>query len=942
MMKKRKASLMLYTILSTTMLLSACGDNTQKQTPSTVIKKQNLESADELKRLATDSSAHWLSSDLLVLPKSNTTIDYQLLSSSKTGMEAVALSKTGLPAKMVEQFPHLADFQAYKVDLAASQAKAWLKQQLFVVGIDANGVAKKVSYVQTGAVIDALYTQGENDADEVKNLGATITTNGVSFKLWAPTAQKVELLLFNDDLPHGLTPAQTPQLTMIEDSNTGVWSVAGDISLNGTYYQYQVTVYHPESQKIETLTTTDPYSLSLSVNSKYSQVVDLDDPLTKPEHWNNQTVPTVKNVEDNIFYETHIRDFSSDDSSLSNDLFRGKYKAFSEQYSSGITHLKALKKAGLNNIHLLPTFDIATVDEQQKSAVGLHDTLGEVKAKVCDLKPNIKVCTEKYDDKQTLKFLLESFKVSGTQSQQVVSELREFDNYNWGYDPYHYTVPEGSYAINPQGISRLVEFREMVQSIHGLGFRVIMDVVYNHTHQSGLEPNAVLDKIVPNYYHRLNPITATIEQSTCCDNTAIERVMMAKLMTDSLVVWARDYKIDGFRFDLMGHQTKDAMLAAREAVRAVDADTYFYGEGWNFGEVANNSRFVQASQLNLGGTEIGTYSDRLRDAVRGGGNNTRDSQGIGNGLLLLPNEKQHNEKQAQNRQAYDLRMDQLRIGLAENLANFPLKLSNGVSILGKDVPYGDQPTGYALDPADTINYVSKHDNQTLWDNSQYRLPFDVSTDNRVRMHLQSLSFTLFAQGIPFLHMGSEFMRSKSFLRDSYDYGDWFNRVDFTKQSNHYNVGLPPAEKDQENWSLIQEVQEGHQGRDKVQAKHIEFSANVFEEMLALRMSSPLFRLTTAKQINEKVSFLNVDNQQLGLLVMKLDDTKGEVVDVNVESLMVIFNTSSDTQTFAYPQASAYQLHSIQQNSADEIIKHSKADKQGFTVPALSSVVFVRY
>lgn len=251
MMKKRKASLMLYTILSTTILLSACGDNTQKQTPSTVIKKQNLESADELKRLATDSSAHWLSSDLLVLPKSNTTIDYQLLSASKTGMEAVALSKTGLPAKMVEQFPHLADFQAYKVDLAASQAKAWLKQQLFVVGIDANGVAKKVSYVQTGAVIDALYTQGENDADEVKNLGATITTNGVSFKLWAPTAQKVELLLFNDDLPHGLTPAQTPQLIMIEDSNTGVWSVAGDISLNGTYYQYQVTVYHPESKKLK-------------------------------------------------------------------------------------------------------------------------------------------------------------------------------------------------------------------------------------------------------------------------------------------------------------------------------------------------------------------------------------------------------------------------------------------------------------------------------------------------------------------------------------------------------------------------------------------------------------------------------------------------------------------------------------------------------------------
>ena len=420
--------------------------------------------------------------------------------------------------------------------------------------------------------------------------------------------------------------------------------------------------------------------------------------------------------------------------------------------------------------------------------------------------------------------------------------------------------------------------------------------------------------------------------------------MMAKLMSDSLVVWARDYKIDGFRFDLMGHQSKAAMLAAREAVRAVDNDTYFYGEGWNFGEVANNSRFVQASQLELGGTEIGTYSDRLRDAVRGGGNNTRDSQGLGNGLFILPNEQQSKQLNSneKNRQEYDLRIDQLRVGLAGNLANFPLYQKEGKSVLGKDIPYGDQPTGYALDPADTINYVSKHDNQTLWDNSQYRLPFDVSTDDRVRMHLQSLSFTLFAQGIPFLHMGSEFLRSKSYLRDSYDYGDWFNRVDFSKKSNYYNVGLPPADKDQDNWPLIKAVLKGHQGRDHVQAKHIEFSGKIFEEMLALRMSSPLFRLTTAKDIIEKVSFLNTENKQLGLLVMKLDDTQGQAVDDHVDSLMVIFNTSTKAQTFAYEQASEYQLHPIQQHSADKIVKQSKADEKSFTVPALSSVVFVKY
>jgi len=397
----------------------------------------------------------------------------------------------------------------------------------------------------------------------------------------------------------------------------------------------------------------------------------------------------------------------------------------------------------------------------------------------------------------------------------------------------------------------------------------------------------------------------------------------------------------------MGHQTKAAMLNAREAVRAVDADTYFYGEGWNFGEVANHARFEQASQLALGGTEIGTFTDRLRDAVRGGGNNTRDSQGVGNGLLVQPNERQAINKV----QEYALRMDQLRVGLAGNLATYPLRELNGKTIFGKDIPYGDQPTGYALDPADTINYVSKHDNQTLWDNSQYRLPFGVTTNDRVRMHLQSLAFTFYAQGIPFLHMGSELLRSKSFLRDSYDYGDWFNQVDFEKKTNNYRVGLPPADKDLENWPLIKTVLKGHRGRDQVTAAHIDYGANVFADMLAIRMSSPLFRLTTADDINAKVSFLNQNNDQLGLLVMKIDDSQGQAADSKVspsankatdfDSIVVVFNTNTHPQTFNYSEASGYQLHPIQQQGADQQVKASKVTAQGFMVPPLSSAVFVK-
>lgn len=950
-MQTIKISFIVYAVFIVSLFLTACADNTQTRTDNVVsVIKQNAFTTSQLAGVANDSAAHWLTPELLLLPNTINQDRYQLWTYDKAGFKSVPISVISMPNEIATEFPHLADFHAYKVNLSSTQVKKWLKQQLLVVALNEQEQVQHISYVQTGVVIDELYTKGnstkgENAADAVSDFGATITANGVSFKLWAPTAKQVELLLFNDDL----TPAKTPRLTMVEDTITGVWSVTGDSSLNGLYYQYQVTVYHPESRQVETLATTDPYSLSLSVNSKYSQVVDLNASDTQPENWLNHQVPTVKNVEDNIFYETHIRDFSANDKALSNDDFRGKYKAFNEQSSDGIKHLKALKKAGLNTIHLLPTYDLASINEDASQEVDINDSIAQIKTKVCPIEPNMVICTTHFADvseEQSLKSLLESFAASGDQTQQIVSELRQFDNFNWGYDPFHYTVPEGGYALNPKGKSRLVEFREMVQSIHALGFRVIMDVVYNHTFQFGLKEKSVLDKIVPNYYHRLNTITGEVEQSTCytCGNTATERVMMAKLMTDSLVVWARDYKIDGFRFDLMGHQSKAAMLAAREAVRAVDKDTYFYGEGWNFGEVANNNRFVQASQLELGGTEIGTYSDRLRDAVRGGGNNTRDSQGLGNGLFILPNEQQSNQHHSteKNRQEYDLRMAQLRVGLAGNLAKFPLSTKNGEPVLGKDIPYGDQPTGYALDPADTINYVSKHDNQTLWDNSQYRLPFDVSTDDRVRMHMQSLSFTLFAQGIPFLHMGSEFMRSKSFLRDSYDYGDWFNRVDFSKHNNYYNVGLPPADKDQDNWPLIKTVLKGHQGRDHVQAKHIEFSAKIFEEMLALRMSSPLFRLTTAEAIIEKVSFLNNDNKQLGLVVMKLDDTQGQVVDEYVDSLIVLFNMSTKTQTFAYEQASEYQLHPIQQFSADTVVKQSKADEKGFTVPALSSVVFVMY
>ncbi|WP_157964590.1 pullulanase-type alpha-1,6-glucosidase [Algibacillus agarilyticus] len=900
--------------------------------------------------LSIKTDAHWLQRELVLLkPKAETkhialfydTEQALSLSSLKTanqGDKVIRLESIEDRPLFLNTLTHLNDFKAFKLDLRAEQAKAILKGSALLVQTNAQNQVIAVSRLQTGGVIDDLYTAGQSDADEVSDLGAVVLADSVSFAVWAPTAQHVEVLLFDKDKQALNSPSRLP---MKEDPKSGVWRAVGGKNLNRAFYQYRVTVWHPETQKIETLITTDPYSLSLSTNSLYSQVVNLADIDTQPPGWVQHHVPDIDAPEDNLLYELHIRDFSASDKALSSVDYRGKYKAFSEQNSDGIKHLKMLKKAGLNNIHLLPTFDIGSVNEDPKQVIDLLDPV----SKLCAIVPKQAVCHDPQVNKQqSVAKLLARYDVRGTDAQAVIEDIRQHDGYNWGYDPFHYTVPEGSYALDSDGISRLVEFREMVQSIHGMGFRVIMDVVYNHTFQAGLNSKSVLDKLVPNYYYRLNPDSGAIEQSTCCDNTATERAMMAKLMIDSLEVWAREYKIDGFRFDLMGHQPKSAMLAARERVLAVDPDNYFYGEGWNFGEVANDKQFEQAAQLQLAGSEIGTFTDRMRDAIRGGapfdgGVWLRKWQGISNGLYTIPNDL---SKAVDSKSEYYLSMDQARVGLAANLATFPLINAEGKRVTGADINYGGAPTGYALDPADSINYVSKHDNQSLWDNNQYRIAYHVSSEDRVRMQLLSISYPLMSQGIPFLHMGQELLRSKSFLRDSYDYGDWFNAVDFSKQTNNYDVGLPPAVKDKDNWPMISTLLKKNEGRDHVTPAQIQYSSDVFAEYISVRMSSILFRLRTAEDINQRVSFLNTGpEQQIGVIAMQLDDSDFALdLDANFEKIVVIFNNSAERKTVDVGN-SGYRLHPIQQQGVDKrLIEKHQVNGQHVSVPALTTAVFV--
>jgi pullulanase-type alpha-1,6-glucosidase len=253
------------------------------------------------------------------------------------------------------------------------------------------------------------------------------------------------------------------------------------------------------------------------------------------------------------------------------------------------------------------------------------------------------------------------------EQQAAIEPVRDQDCFNWGYDPVHYGVPEGSYASDPNGLARIVEFRALVDALHRQNLRVVMDVVYNHTAAAGQNNFSVLDKIVPDYYYRLDA-NGFIFTNTCCADTASEHAMMGKLLIDTAINWAKEYKIDGFRFDLMGFHPKDQMLQLKAKLKEIDPDFYIYGEGWNFGEVADNARFVQASQLNLAGSGIGTFSDRMRDGVRGGGpfdggEALIKNQGFINGLWYDPNALAGPAQDSQRDQLLRY-ADWVRLGLA--------------------------------------------------------------------------------------------------------------------------------------------------------------------------------------------------------------------------------------------------------------------------------------
>nr|WP_298147300.1 pullulanase-type alpha-1,6-glucosidase [uncultured Pseudomonas sp.] len=882
--------------------------------------------------------AHWLDPQTVVLHGGSDAARLELRYSqqadihidgetrSVSGGQTIVLQPGSLSDALKARFPHLAAQPAYHLEPTAETLRAALKSQLLLLAYDAADKLIAATQVQTPGVLDTLYAYRGK-------LGALVDANRVRFRLWAPTAQRVRLHVF--DRNKRLLPGFPAQMR----ERHGVWTYNGPKRLDRQYYQYEVSVYHPVSGRIETTLTSDPYALSLSRNSQYAQVVDLDAADLKPAGWDNLQPPRAAKPEARVIYETQVRDFSASDTSLPATQ-RGTYLAFTQAQSQGVQHLRDLRRAGLTDVQLLPVFDIATVNEDPQQRVELDDPF----AKLCELSNDARQHWAGYCNAGSIRDVLQGFDPTGSEAQALYADLRTLDAFNWGYDPFHYTVPEGSYASDAEGVQRIREFRRMVQALARMGLTTVMDVVYNHTHASGLGEQSVLDKLVPGYYHRRDPVSGAVERSTCCDNTASEHAMMEKLMVDSLRVWARDYKIGGFRFDLMGHHMRANLAKAYKAVRKVDRNTYFYGEGWNFGEVANDARGVNATQLNMAGSGIGTFNDRQRDAVRGGGpfdggDDLRRNQGFANGLYVLPNEL--NTGSLEEREKALKAADLIRVGIAGGLRDYAFESADGSLKRGGEIDYNGQPAGYTLDPQETINYVSKHDNQTLWDNNQYKLAGSLSSAERVRLQLLGLAVPLLSQGVPFIHMGSDILRSKSMERDSYDSGDWFNAVDFGYQDNNWNKGLPREDKDGANWPLIRRIIADANARPT--AADILAAKRQFLELLKIRSSSPLFQLDSAKEVDKRLHFHNTGpEQQAGVIAFSLDDSRhlGRDLDPRYESLMVILNASPNPINLpgALP---GYRLHPLLSQSSDARSREATVEAGQFQVPGLTVAVFVQ-
>jgi len=473
-------------------------------------------------------------------------------------------------------------------------------------------------------------------------------------------------------------------------NDKGVWVIGVVTDIKNKYYTFQVN--RDDKWLAE---APDIYAKAVGVNGKRGMVIDLK--ATNPINWNLDKRPPLKNFTDIVIYETHIRDISvSANSGIKN---KGKFLGLAETgtkndagQSTGLDHLKEL---GITHVHLLPSFDFNSVDETKPT------------------------------DNQ----------------------------YNWGYDPLNYNVPEGSYSTNPyDGNVRIKEFKQMVQTLHANGLRVILDVVYNHT--SDVQ-HSNFNQFVPGYFYRTN-LDGSYSNGTGCGNeVASERAMVRSFMIQSVVYWAKEYHLDGFRFDLMGVHDIETMNAISDTLHKIDPTIFIYGEGWTAGStpLPENQRAIKKNvpQLN----KIAAFSDDLRDALKGGWSNVK-AKGFVSGAPNMA--------------------ESIKFGIVASTQHPQVNYAL--------VNYSKAP--WASEPYQTITYVSCHDDNTLFDRLKISNP-DATEAQLIQMDKLSNAVVLTSQGVSFLHSGAELLRTKQGVANSYKSPDNINEIDWSRKTKYEAV-----------------------------------------------------------------------------------------------------------------------------------------------------------
>ena len=498
------------------------------------------------------------------------------------------------------------------------------------------------------------------------DLGVSFNPNSIDFKVWAPTANKAELLLYQKD------DEKNPFKVIPMDSTQGsTWSAKLPKKTEGLYYTFS----------IDGREAVDPYTKAVGANGVKGQIIDLEK--TNPKDWHKDSAPKFENKTDSIIYEIHPRHFTIDQSSGVKPEYKGKFLGLtqkgtknSKNQSTGLDHLKEL---GITHVQLMPSFDFGSVDETQKNT----------------------------------------------------------DRGNWGYDPLNWNVPEGSYSTNPhKGDVRIKEYKELVKTFHDNNIGVIMDVVYPHTYK---RDDSHLNKIVPDYYYRKTPDGNHANGSGCGNEIASEKPMARKMIVDSVIHWAKEYHIDGFRFDQMSLLDKKTMYEIKTRLdKEVRPGILLYGEGWDRSQtIPHHLSAHQDNYKDLRG--IGFFNNCYSNAIRGDFNGNGDK-----GLSHENGDKAH----------------RVTVGLKA------------------DVPYGKSPE-------QSINYVGCHDNLTFWDNINKNLP--ASEHDKISAFKMGYALKLVSQGIPFVSEADEFLRTKHGKHNTYNDKDSINRINWEDKEKHAHI-----------------------------------------------------------------------------------------------------------------------------------------------------------